>query len=96
MLLRLARADDALDERRVRAGESQTSRRRWRTRSPRRSPRSASKDEKLDADKNFTIVGFAQNVEFSAPPLLVRFLFGKDVLTDVEFALREEGQLVPA
>jgi hypothetical protein len=50
----------------------------------------------IDNDGNYTVVGFAKpsDVVFTAPPELEQFLFGTTKLTDVEFALLEEGTLV--
>jgi hypothetical protein len=49
----------------------------------------------VDHDGHYTIVGHAENVPFEAPPELTLFLFGVDVLTDVEFAIEESGVLLP-
>jgi hypothetical protein len=53
--------------------------------------------EPIDNNGNYTVVGFAKpsDVQFTAPPELEQFLFGTNNLTDVEFALLEEGTLVP-
>jgi hypothetical protein len=53
--------------------------------------------EKIDDAGNYKIVGFAKpaDVQFTAPPELVQFLFGSTSLTDVEFACSEEGVLMP-
>ena len=49
----------------------------------------------VDKAGRYTIVGFASQVPFQAPPELVQFLFGTTVLTDVEFAIEESGVLLP-
>jgi hypothetical protein len=49
----------------------------------------------VDKAGRYTIVGFASQVPFEAPPELVQFLFGTTTLTDVEFAIEESGVLLP-
>jgi hypothetical protein len=51
----------------------------------------------IDHDGNYTIVGSAKpaDVKFQAPPELLQFLFQVPALTDVEFAVRESGILIP-
>ena len=49
----------------------------------------------VDKAGRYTIVGFASQVPFEAPPELVQFLFGTTTLTDVEFAVEESGVLLP-
>jgi hypothetical protein len=49
---------------------------------------------RVDHAGRYTIVGSASQVLFEAPPELVLFLFGKTVLTDVEFAIEESGVLL--
>src|SRR5262245_50622600 len=41
----------------------------------------------------YAIVGSASDVEFSAPEVLIRVIFGTPTLTGIEFAVREEGIL---
>jgi hypothetical protein len=48
----------------------------------------------VDNAGRYTIVGFASQVPFEAPPELVQFLFGTTTLTDVEFAVEESGLLL--
>jgi hypothetical protein len=49
----------------------------------------------VDGAGNYAIVGSVKNPEFSAPDVLLRVIFGTSTLTGIEYAVREEGVLIP-
>jgi hypothetical protein len=51
---------------------------------------------RVDSAGNYAIAGFVKDPEFSAPDVLLRAIFGTPTLTGIEFAVREEGVLIPA
>jgi hypothetical protein len=51
---------------------------------------------RVDGAGNYAIVGSVRDPEFSAPDVLLRAIFGMPTLTGIEFAVREEGVLIPA
>ena len=50
---------------------------------------------RVDGYGNYAIVGSVKDPVFSAPEVLLRVIFGTTTLPDIEFAVREEGVLVP-
>jgi hypothetical protein len=50
---------------------------------------------RVDGAGNYAIVGSVKNPEFSAPDVLLRVIFGTPTLKGIEFAVREEGVLIP-
>jgi hypothetical protein len=50
---------------------------------------------RVDSAGNYAIAGFVKDPEFSAPDVLLRAIFGTPTLTGIEFAVREEGVLIP-
>jgi hypothetical protein len=50
---------------------------------------------RVDGAGNYAIVGSVKNPEFSAPDVLLRSIFGTTTLPGIEFAVREEGVLIP-
>jgi len=50
---------------------------------------------RVDGAGGYAIVGSVKNPEFSAPDVLLRAIFGTPTLTGIEFAVREEGSLIP-
>ena len=50
---------------------------------------------RVDSAGNYAIVGSVRDPEFSAPDVLLRAIFGAPTLTGIEFAVREEGVLIP-
>jgi len=50
---------------------------------------------RVDASSHYAIVGYAQDPKFSAPEVLLRAIFGMPTLPGIEFAVREEGFLIP-
>jgi len=50
---------------------------------------------RVDGVGNYAIVGSVKDPKFSAPDVLLRAIFGTPALTDIEFAVREEGLLIP-
>jgi hypothetical protein len=51
---------------------------------------------RVDGAGNYAIVGSVRDPQFSAPDVLLRVIFGTTTLPGIEFAIREEGVLVPA
>ena len=51
---------------------------------------------RVDGDGNYAIVGSVKDPVFSAPDVLLRTIFGTSTLTGIEFAVREEGVLIPS
>jgi hypothetical protein len=49
----------------------------------------------VDSAGNYAIVGSVRDPEFLAPDVLLRAIFGTPTLTGIEFAVREEGVLIP-
>jgi hypothetical protein len=49
----------------------------------------------VDGAGNYAIVGSVRDPVFSAPDVLLRAIFGTPTLTGIEFAVREEGVLIP-
>jgi hypothetical protein len=50
---------------------------------------------RVDSAGNYAIVGSVKDPVFSAPDVLLRAIFGTSTLTGIEFAVREEGVLIP-
>lgn len=50
---------------------------------------------RVDGAGNYAIVGSVRDPVFSAPDVLLRAIFGTTTLPDIEFAVREEGVLIP-
>src|SRR5262245_35334128 len=50
---------------------------------------------RVDSAGNYAIAGFVKDPVFSAPDVLLRSIFGTSTLTGIEFAVREEGVLIP-
>jgi hypothetical protein len=50
---------------------------------------------RVDGAGNYAIVGSVRHPEFSAPDVLLRAIFGTTTLPNIEFAVREEGVLIP-
>jgi hypothetical protein len=50
---------------------------------------------RVDSAGNYAIAGFVKDPEFSAPDVLLRSIFGTTTLPGIEFAVREEGVLIP-
>src|SRR5262249_48577762 len=50
---------------------------------------------RVKASGRYAIVGSVKDPEFSAPEVLLRAIFGTPTLTGIEFAVREEGILIP-
>src|SRR5215475_13381833 len=50
---------------------------------------------RVDSAGNYAIAGFVKDPVFSAPDVLLRSIFGTSTLTNIEFAVREEGVLIP-
>jgi hypothetical protein len=50
---------------------------------------------RVDEAGNYAIVGSVKDPVFSAPDVLLRTIFGTSTLTGIEFAVREEGILIP-
>jgi len=50
---------------------------------------------RVDSAGNYAIAGFVKDPVFSAPDVLLRAIFGTSTLTGIEFAVREEGVLIP-
>jgi len=51
---------------------------------------------RVDGAGSYAIVGSVRDPQFSAPDVLLRVIFGTTTLPGIEFAVREEGVLVPA
>src|SRR5262245_5224289 len=49
----------------------------------------------VNSSGRYAIVGYAQDPIFSAPEVLLRVIFGMPTLPGIEFAVREEGFLIP-
>ena|GEM_PF-1821082 len=49
----------------------------------------------VNSSGQYAIVGYAQDPIFSAPEVLLRVIFGMPTLPGIEFAVREEGFLIP-
>jgi len=50
---------------------------------------------RVDSARNYAIVGSVKNPDFFAPDVLLRSIFGTSTLPGIEFAVREEGILIP-
>jgi hypothetical protein len=50
---------------------------------------------RVDSAGNYAIAGSVRDPVFSAPDVLLRAIFGTTTLTGIEFAVREEGVLIP-
>jgi hypothetical protein len=50
---------------------------------------------RVDSAGNYAIAGFVKDPVFSAPDVLLRSIFGTTTLPGIEFAVREEGVLIP-
>jgi hypothetical protein len=50
---------------------------------------------RVDGAGNYAIVGSVRDPKFSAPDVLLRVIFGTTTLPGIEFAVREEGVLIP-
>jgi hypothetical protein len=50
---------------------------------------------RVDRAGNYAIVGSVKDPQFSAPDVLLRAIFGTPTLPGIEFAVREEGILIP-
>jgi hypothetical protein len=50
---------------------------------------------RVKASGKYAIVGSVKDPVFSAPEVLLRAIFGMPTLTGIEFAVREEGKLIP-
>jgi hypothetical protein len=50
---------------------------------------------RVDGAGRYAIVGSVRDPQFSAPDVLLRVIFGTTTLPGIEFAVREEGVLIP-
>jgi hypothetical protein len=50
---------------------------------------------RVDGAGSYAIVGSVRDPQFSAPDVLLRVIFGTTTLPGIEFAVREEGVLIP-